>query len=355
GQKILKNLNISKCIFYGESAVIFSQIAGKTTIHESEFNEKFLYHANVNWGTINFGSVVFNNDVSFGQNKYTDGFSFNTVEINGKSRLHSNTYNSNFHFTAVQLNNKSVFKNEKYENAYFQDIEFSLMSHLFEEISLSNDSSLTFRNIFFPKNVSLHICDTYKMIFIDSDISDVKFSSCNWNSPNRLIIFDEIKRKSSIIELKKLEDIYRQFKKNFENYKDWELSGKAYISELTIRKYRLWKERSYISWFIYSFYDLFGGFTQNYIKPLKWFLFLTLFLFPLYYLLFENFDVFSLYPLEYQDCSVTNAFIKSLSASFPLIKTNLYYNNWWMQAIQILISTILITFFILGLRKRFKQ
>jgi hypothetical protein len=151
-----------------------------------------------------------------------------------------------------------------------------------------------------------------------------------------------------------LENLYRQLKKIFEGNKEWELSGKAYVSEMYIRKKRLWIEREYVSWLIFSFYDFFGGFTQDYIKPLKWYILFTFVIFPLYYL---NFDCSQKTWLikQLSFCDLEQAFQKSIASSFPFINTNLIYENWWIKAIQTFICGILLTFFILALRKRFKQ
>lgn len=355
GQIFLSDLRITKCKFYGDSTILMSNFLKKLQITHSSFNDKFLYHGNKNQDNVSYTSLIFNQGVNFGANKYTEKFSFSSVEVNCKLRFRSNKYNKNFNFAAVQLNNRSIFSNENYNKAYFQDIEFSTERHSFEEIQLPDENTLTFKTTFFTDNVNFQNCDAFKMIFIGSDISKARFSSCEWKSTNRLKVFDENKRKDSIIELKKLENIYRQLKKIFEKDKDWELSGKAYVSEMKMRMNRLRKERNYISWCIFCFYDVFGGFNQNFIRPLKWFMLFTIVIFPSYYILFENFNIFNIHPSNNADYSVINAFIKSISASIPLIKTDLNYLNWWVQSCQTIISTILITFFILALRKRFKQ
>src|SRR5690606_36402709 len=184
------------------------------------------------------------------------------------------------------------------------------------------------------------------IFFTGSDIANLNFSSCNWNANYRLLMKDELEKKE---DLKSLENLYRQLKKVFEENKDWELSGKAYVSEMYIRKKRLWKEKNYLSWMIFSFYDFIGGFTQDYIKPLKWYFLFTFIVFPLYYL---NFDCRNrtFIIAEFGFCNLEQAFQKSISSSLPFLKTDLVYDNWWVKALQTLLCGIILTFFILALR-----
>ena len=90
-----------------------------------------------------------------------------------------------------------------------------------------------------------------------------------------------------------LEYTYRQLKKNFENSKDWELSGKAYRSEMKMRRSRLLcvAKRKYLffsyhfyEWVLYWIYGRMSGFTQSMLTPITLLLIFTLLLFPIYYL-----------------------------------------------------------------------
>ena len=353
--KIVDNLSITNCEFFEEFNIMMSQIAGQTHVNNTTFQKRFLYHGNQNVGTVNFSSLIFNANSQFGQNHFQNHFSINTAEFNDKLTLHSNNYHKNATFVNFQINHKSSFKNEHYDKCSFQDIDFSQKSHSFEEILLTDDKTMVFRNTIFNNRVSFRNCDCDNIIFYNSDITDIKFTSCNWNSSKRLLMKNESKDKNGKNNnLKTLENLYRQLKRNFEHSKNWELSGKAYISEMTIRKKRLWQDKNYLSWFIYSFYDIFGGFTQNYIKPLVWLLVLTVFLFPLYYLFGECLLFDSQFNLI-RNCNIGDVFKKSFASSIPFIKTDLVYANWWVQSFQTIISTILLTFLILALRKRFKQ
>lgn len=344
-QKVNGDFVISNCNFYGETVINSCTFGSRLSINYCHFNNRFLYHGNFHSKIASMGSNVFEKLVQMNLNIFEDSFSINTAEFNNKIGFESNTYKAYSYIVDVHLNHQSSFKNENYRNFSFQDIDFSSKNHLFENISLNNDDFLLFRNLTFPKTAIIRNSDCNKIKFLDSDPSEVKFSSCNWDLGERLVILDEkeLKNYDNLSELKNLEHLYRQLKKNFENDKDWELAGKTYVSEMLFRKLRLYKEKNYFSWFIYWFYDFFGGYTQNYIRPIIWFCVFTTIIFPLYYLFFEC------------HCNYNSIFIKSFAASIPLLKTDLQYSNWWIHSFQSIISTILMTFFILALRKRFKQ
>lgn len=144
-----------------------------------------------------------------------------------------------------------------------------------------------------------------------------------------------------------LEKFHRLLKTNFEEKHSWELSGKAYISEMEMRRKSFLTEKEYIQWFIYSFYES-AGYTQNFKRPLLLLLILTFFVFPLLYsdlcFLFYDHCYWSWEPLR-----------KSLDASLPIIKLSFEYRYWGIRYLQSFNSTIFLTFFILALRKRFKQ
>lgn len=344
-QKIGGNLIIDKCNFFGKSNILFSHFYQDITIRNSNFKNEFSYTHNKNKGKTSISSNIFDNKFHSSSNIFESHFAINTAEINGKTTIHSNSYKTYGSIAYVLINNQSIFKNETYDNFQFQDVEFSSKSHIMENIEFSEKGILTFRNQIFSNNVVIRNCDCTKMRFLNSDISEVKFSSCKWKINERLILLneDELNIKETN-DIQNIEYLYRQLKRNFENDLDWELAGKAYVSEMHFRKIRLGQDKNYFSWFIYWFYGVFGGYTLNYSKPIIWFLLFTFIFFPSYYLFFENIDG-----------DYSSIFKKSISASAPWIQTNLNYENWSVLALQKTLSIILLAFIILALRKRFKE
>lgn len=343
-QKFEGSLSINNCLFFDESSINFTNISGNLSISKNNFKEKFIYFHNKSLKNSNFSDNIFAKSYQFGGNTFNSNFGISNCEFNGKVSINGNNYIKSGSISHVQFNSQCFIKGEKYNNFQFQDVEFSSKNNILEEIKFSENGILTFRNQIFTNSFTMRNCDCRKIKFINSEISEIKFSSCTWNLSQRIILHEEsLLNKNEIIEIQILEEQYRQLKRNFEKEKDWELSGKAYVSEMTFRQLRLYLEKDYFSWFIYWFYDFFGGYTQNYVKPIFWLFSLTTLIFPSYYFIYENSN------------DVNDVFIKSIAASIPWLQTNLQYENWGILAFQKTLSTILLTFIILALRKRFKE
>jgi len=75
--------------------------------------------------------------------------------------------------------------------------------------------------------------------FYKCDIQDTSFINCCWQGKDRIILKEEfyLKEDNTYLEddvnytLGDLEYNYRQLKKNFDNNKNWVLSGFAYVNE----------------------------------------------------------------------------------------------------------------------------
>jgi len=227
------------------------------------------------------------------------------------------------------------------------------LKYLNSEVS----TSIHFENVIVTEPFTLHWLSLENFGFLNSEIEKIKFSSCDWNIKNRLILASE-GYKSDI------ENQYRQLKRMFAKEQDWEMSGYAYISEMEMRRERLGYEidsdRQHLLRFIfryfnskaleyvvYSLYGFLGGYTQNFARPLSIFLISTFLLFPCFYLFLE--------PSPNGVYSLTISIQKSVANSLPLIKTDYNYQYWWLRTLQIIFSSTLLAFIVLGLRKRFKQ
>jgi hypothetical protein len=188
--------------------------------------------------------------------------------------------------------------------------------------------------------------------FGNSNIENLKFLNCEWNVLGRLIIAED---KVNIGD--QVENQYRQLKRIFNNEENWYMYSLAYISEMEVTKRKLgyfldeYKVKYFskygLEYLIFQFYSNFGSYAQNYIRPLTIYILSTILIFPILYMFLEvnEFNVFS-YPESLE---------KSISNSLPFISTELTYKSWSLKFIQILFSTIMLTFTIFGFRKRFKQ
>ncbi|WP_299122310.1 hypothetical protein [uncultured Tenacibaculum sp.] len=257
--------------------------------------------------------------------------------------------------------------------ARFNDNDFSefLEKKLTGDEFKSNRDSLinVFRNYFLYKKqyvfkpdvrleeslvlglLTFHSINLKNFHFGNSNIEKLKFLDCDWHITNRLIIAEDY-----IKSAKQLERQYRQLKRIFRKDENWHMASLAYISEMEMvlkkigyhideNKLRYFSKYS-LEWLVFQFYKLFGSYTQNYVRPLSIFLFSTLLFFPICYL-FTEVDALGVH-------NYSEALEKSISNSFPFVKTNLE-QPWGPKFIQKLFSVIILTFTILGLRNRFKQ
>ena len=132
------------------------------------------------------------------------------------------------------------------------------------------------------------------------------------------------------------------------------MSGKAYVCEMKFRTIRLHDEGQYFSWIIYKFYDYYAGYTKDYSEAFKVVFIFLLAFFPIVYIIFDCKNLAPIWCVNTY-CSFTDIYKKNFSASLPPINSELQYNSWWIKSFQTIISTILLAFFISGLRQRFKQ
>lgn len=303
----------------------------------------------------------------FGFSEFSKNAYMQAITFNGYTDFYDFTFKGLVTFENSKFLGKVDFHKLNFENeCNFKNVKFySDCKVLFQD--LGDDSNLSFENVYFSKNVIFRRFNLKNTRFLQSDIIDLNIKECNWSNSNRIITKDEIEG----LSYQGLEGIYRQFKKNYENAKDWELSGRAYRSEMLMRRFSLYSSFSsnwfnpifivnndFWEWLFYWIYGRFSGFTQSILTPF-FLLVSTIFCFAFVYY-FNDVNIYS----NFWNCSIVESisyieFLDSLkysiSTSIPLFKSNLSYSNWWLYSLEKLISSILIIFFILALRKRFKH
>lgn len=235
-------------------------------------------------------------------------------------------------------------KQKEYPNIS-KNINDKIIKHfkiLFDRSFIQLAPYLILNSVSLPKGFAFKKINFSETKMESTYLDNVNFHECKWKINKERIILKEEKGNEE-----KYLNVYREFKRNFDNLKNWEYSGIFYISEMEIRKKILWKEKKYFSWMFYQFYYLIGGYTQNFLKPTFWFIIATFIIFPFIYYFYEPTIINNL----------SNSFQKSIANAFPFLKEskNIIYQNWHLKSFQIFFSTILLTFIILGLRKRFRQ
>lgn len=299
---------------------------GKASFHQTKFkNEPGFYEVTFNREAL-FLFVEFNKEVDFDNVEYKDKASFLSVIFKENVTFNFSTFNGETFFSDV-----TFLKSAEFDLIVFKNITF-------ERINLKLEpAKLIFNNIDFLNNSKFSFTNLTNIKYVNCNLSNIIFSRCNWSISDRLILINEED------DLLDAENHYRQLKKNFDDDKDWTMSGFAYISEMDTRKRTLFKENK-LKWFLYWYYGFFGGYTQNYIKPL-FSLVITFILFTIIYLFY--------------DYNIITALQRSIYGLLPLININpsIKIEGYWLifLNVQKLISSTFLTFFILGIRKQFKQ
>ncbi len=315
----------------GEMTVFDGDVNFSDTTFLSWFNLAFVeFQGNVIFkhtqfkGKTDFVGAIFSKFTNFAHCCFVEESSFDAARFNHFVQIAHCKFERKATFNSVSLNEANI-----------------------QDIKSDQDNLLSFANINFSKNITFRRVDMRNIHFTQSDISDVQFKECVWEITSRLHISEEQILKYSRDEYEMLEEQYRQLKKNFDSNKDWELSGKAYVSEMEMRKKRLWLQKDYYHWFIYWFYDKCSGYTQNLKKPI----FSLLILMAVFSCIY--------YPI---DQSIQWAIQRGIYGALPKLITidipkDAQFNGYWLIAsnIETLLGSTFLVFFILALRKRFKQ
>ncbi|WP_024773054.1 pentapeptide repeat-containing protein [Aquimarina macrocephali] len=304
---------------------------------------------------VNLSHTIFSEEAHFKMCVFTQDVLMERASFKANVNFASSQFKGQFLAYESEFLQNVFFRGAKFEDLL--DIDNVLFSHvaLFQRAefnktivrNLMNKPELDFRNAVLPASLIFRRVNLTNTIFTQSDVAEVQFKECDWGEASRIVLRDEQQEDKTIGHYAGLEEIYRQLKKNFDGNKDWELSGKAYVSEMEMRKKRLWKQGDYFHWLIYAFYDVFGGYTQNLKKPIFW--------------LFRLIVVFSCiyYPI---DQSVQWAIQRGIYGALPKLITidipeELQFSGYWLIALNIetILGSTFLVFFILALRKRFKQ
>jgi len=351
----------TRATFLGDTAFPNSKIHGLCDFQSANFNKNVNFGGTEFYGYVIFLNTVFEKETSFHESVFYNNIVFRNASLNGDFSFSYVTFKRSFIFHRLEFKKNVDFSNINFQNkiefvdlkflgeAKFNGCQFSVDSTaLFQDID--SKPKLIFKYINFNKNTTFRRVDLSAAIFTQSDITDAKFKECSWDLTPRLVLEEEIDA-SSEKDYLALESLYRQLKKNFSTEKDIELSGYASISEVEMRKKRFLKEKKYTDFFIYWFYSFFGGSTEDYKTPLKWLFYSGFFIFPLIYFFTEPI----LNENKVCEYNLMKSFIKSFANSIPILKSKYEYQFWITQSFQLIFSTILLTFFILSLRKRFKH
>ncbi|WP_237274812.1 pentapeptide repeat-containing protein [Tenacibaculum ovolyticum] len=380
----LGKVNFTNYLFLEESYFNHSIFIDYTNFNRAVFKGKSSFTDCQFKNYSSFEKTVFEKESSFFYAKFNDAY-FKETNFNGVTVFDHASFSGFAYFNWSQFNGDAIFEYTKFldivyfngtkfkSRAKFLGVEFNKDKNVVFSDLNSFSPRLEFISINFTNNIIFRRVNLKRVSFLQSEITDLKFKNCDWGNENyRLVTEDEKKIPLKEGKYAECEEIYRQLKKNFENNKDWKLSGEAYASEMEMRKRQLKEDanfkskkgwNSFLNYLFYLFYDIFSCYTQSFVRPLIILIVSWLIVFPLLYLIFgcyslqENhsniyFSDLIFKSLEKMYCG--NIYQISTSNTFLILKSE-YKSYWWLMAIQKILSSILTVFIVLALRKRFKQ
>lgn len=319
------DVNFMSARFLGDVILKFTQFRGNVNFYSSKF-----------LGKANMIEASFNKEVKFNSTQFASDFNLTQAQF-------STEYRTIFHY---------CFKEEKLIN------DSDYISSPFNYQVLFNFSDVEFNSKMVFRGIHFH-----KTSFLRANIpKDVRFEDCKWGGNGRLVLCDEPKLFWKFSKNKEsfqnYLERYRQLKLNYTSFQEWDLSGQAYRSEMYMRQgltllevFNLKKLHMIpirIIEFLISFtYGLFSGYTQSVTKPFIWLILSTVIVFPYLY------SDCSL--TQILNCDFTSSLNTSASNTFPFFRLEKNSDIFWLGLTQKLFSSTLLAFFILALRKKYKQ
>ncbi|WP_299889530.1 hypothetical protein [uncultured Lacinutrix sp.] len=324
---------------------------------KKEFKFKTTFLDAIFLDEIDFLDTIFLKEVNFTNTTFSSQAKFNNSIFFGKTYFLRTKFISHISFEYVKFSAE--------QETVFEDCSGS--------DSLSNKVIFNFNFSKLNENVLFRRIHFHYTSFFQATVKNTVFEECYWKGNNRIIFHGTIPKGMSLFNFySSTEERYRQIKVAYKKLEDWEKSGKAYVSEMYIKQWRIlfqifgptgaelifpntwYRVLAFpfiktIEFLIHAFYGLFSGYTQSITKPIVWYSLFSFFIFPFIY---SDCSISSFFS-----CNVQENWRSSIFNSLPFFKINVSIINedFWVLIFQKILSTILITFFILALRKRFKQ
>jgi len=371
--------------FSGEADFTGAQFLGAADFHGTQFSRNAVFDAVLFRGKADFGDAKFLGVTDFNYAVFSSPADFEGARFSGLARFGGCSFGStvNFRECHVLENGRLSFDREPERQLASLHMlypwvpeEPKMFEHWadFSHMTVEKKDSPCFRKT--------HLA---KCLFLETDVTKVSFTDVTWPTvPKffkwfpRCAVCDEVwaaqkgKGDSPRPDYRAIARLNRQLQKNYAENLQYAQAGDFYIGEQEMERKAKGRLRQYLC--ASSLYKLVSYYGQSYLLPFFW-LVLARLTFPLYFL----YDGIKLYPnaeglhvdeVNYAwswrpwDClfltrDYWNTFFNHLSfITFDRSAINLYGFQPYQKAIivlQTVLIIILITFFLLALRRAFKR
>jgi len=385
--KMLDNKPCGKVLHDDEHCFVHSRKSGRDErLFQIRLNEifedksldacdftKFVFPAGVSFPDkidkrIVFDDATFLGDVSFKGKVFKDA-SFKGATFKGRSD-----------FSGITFMGAIAFNSATFEDVLIVDQE--------SKNGILSMTEVDFRSVRFfnPEKVSFRKIDLSKFRFSETDLRKVEFVNVHWYKKSKKRGVDKIYRGVNKIYDEIIPDpytkkfdypliaqVYKRLRANYEENLNYAEAGDFHIGEMECRRksYKTWFGRNLFLTALYKYVSHYG---ESYRRPLFLWIVPILLLFPILfmysgiegvtqgrspYLIDYDFDLtsFSLNKTVWEK-DYLKSFVYSLSV-FSLVRDKQCrpIDNWghfWM-VLESILSPVLIAFFLLALRRRFRR
>ena len=321
-------------------------------------------------------SAIFQEDLpfrptSFQQNAYFEWASFKGYANFGEKIFQKGAYFDGAVFERATRFYKSSFKDVvSFNSATFENI---LIINQAESNKIFSEKEVDFRGVKFlkPEKVIFRKVNLSKFRFLETDLRKVEFVDVDWDmKTGRSRVYDaiELDPVTKKFDYPLIAQLYKRLRANYEENLNYAQAGDFHIGEMEM--YRKGKGEPIdrgITWL----YKVLSNYGESYRRPLVW-IALLLLLFPLLYMFagitpkiggsqiqyYLDLSFKGILPNLEKLKDFWSSFIYSLSV-FSLIRERPYQTisdlGHFFTILESIFSPVLIAFFLLALRRRFKR
>lgn len=317
-----------------------------------------------------FTETVFENIANFKNVIFPEQVIFRQSELSKLLFQNSNIEHVQFrNCTFKKKNGGLILRDEKTKQEYRRTVEYEKTKQEYEKLLIR------YKKLLIRYKKLEQIYENSQSIKIDRELEkEYKKKTISYEELRSKLkqLKNELEEQGNtqnekITKSKTLEELYRQLKKNFANSQHWEKSGQAYVSEMRAKQRRYGYEiyrgynnsikwyqyplkfaANFFLWFIFGLYQITSNYTQDFIRPLVALTFLII-----------SFAIFYSFKLE-EGVTCLHSLRRSITYALPYIDKSIPICDREMCAIyasylERVLGTTFLAFFILALRKRFKQ
>ena len=204
----MKKTRIEGCEFIKGGGIIGCRFNDKVSFDFSIFHDQVAFRQIDLKSIATFNNTIFIKSVEFSFFKSESNMEFIYTSFRDRSRFDS------INFKKLNINMVNVHSSSRNDIVYKPEPAYLN----FMRCNFNYDTTIARINL---SNISYNYCD----------LSNINYSRCDWNIKDNRLIFE-----NETFEIRDAEEHYRTIKKNFDQKKNWELSGYAYVSEMEMRK-----------------------------------------------------------------------------------------------------------------------